>query len=110
MALSSTSSKNGNAGWAWVDENEANCCMIQLRLSQNKRIKRRFKKEHKLKDVADFVRSEDETFEKKKIIFVSPPMASYDDMEVDLQSICKELCAKNLSFIVKENQNKEETE
>ena len=38
-------------------ENEENTCIIQLRLPQNKRIERRFKKDHKLADVSNFVKS-----------------------------------------------------
>ena len=43
----------------------------------------------------------------KNIVFVCPPMNSYHDMEMTLETICKELNSHKLSFIVKENQNKE---
>merc|ERR1711920_754715 len=89
-----------------VDEPAAdddNVCSIQLRLSQNKRMERRFKVEHTLNDVANFVKAEDTSF--KNIVFVCPPMNSYDDMEMTLETICKELNSYKLAFIVKENQN-----
>eukprot|EP00486_Rosalina_sp_Unknown_P001685 CAMPEP_0201567108 /NCGR_PEP_ID=MMETSP0190_2-20130828/7414_1 /ASSEMBLY_ACC=CAM_ASM_000263 /TAXON_ID=37353 /ORGANISM="Rosalina sp." /LENGTH=465 /DNA_ID=CAMNT_0047986693 /DNA_START=53 /DNA_END=1450 /DNA_ORIENTATION=+ len=82
-----------------------NACIIQLRLPQNKKIERRFKKEHKLGDVSNFVKSEDSSF--TNIIFVCPPMDSFNDMDMSLEEICKKLNAKKLSFIVKENANKE---
>merc|ERR1719237_1000238 len=69
-----------------VDEpaaDEENVCSIQLRLPQNKRLERRFKAEHTLQDVANFVKAEEKGF--KNIVFVCPPMNSYDDMELTLE-------------------------
>eukprot|EP00484_Ammonia_sp_Unknown_P006871 CAMPEP_0197074188 /NCGR_PEP_ID=MMETSP1384-20130603/210983_1 /TAXON_ID=29189 /ORGANISM="Ammonia sp." /LENGTH=467 /DNA_ID=CAMNT_0042513029 /DNA_START=86 /DNA_END=1489 /DNA_ORIENTATION=+ len=85
------------------DESDADCCSIVFRMPQNKRLERRFKKQHTLQCVADYVKSEDASF--KNVIFVCPPMNSYDDMEMTLETICKELNSKKLSFIVKENAN-----
>eukprot|EP01083_Nonionella_stella_P006293 18311_1 len=87
------------------DESEEDCCSIQLRLPQNKRIERRFKIQHTLRDVAVFVKSQDASF--NDIVFVCPPMHSYHDKELTLDAICKELNSKKLAFIVKENENKD---
>eukprot|EP01084_Bolivina_argentea_P037255 68883_1 len=73
------------------DENDKDVCIIQLRLPKNKKISRRFKGEHTLNDVANYVKSEDQSF--KSIIFVCPPNKSYNDMEMKLEVITKELCA-----------------
>eukprot|EP01084_Bolivina_argentea_P300976 519107_1 len=81
------------------DENDTDCCTIQLRLG-NIRIKRRFKKEHKLNDVANFVKSKDSKY--NSIVFVCPPMNRYDDMNMELDTVSKELNSKKLSFSVKE--------
>merc|ERR1719410_343006 len=86
------------------DEKEDGVCIIQLRMPQNKKIERRFKKEHTLNDVANYVKSQDASFD--DIIFVCPPMNSYNDMEMKLDAICTELNSQKLSFIVKENANK----
>merc|ERR1712154_436172 len=86
------------------DEKEADVCSIQLRLPKNKKIERRFKKKHTLNDVANFVKSQDSSFD--DIVFVCPPMNSYHDMQLSLDAICKELNSQKLAFIVKENQNK----
>ena len=40
------------------DKNDENSCSIQLRLPKNKRIERRFKTQHTLNDVANFVKSQ----------------------------------------------------
>jgi len=84
-------------------ESEDNVCSIHLRLPRNKRLERRFKTEHTLNEVANFVKSEDSSF--RRIIFVCPPSNSYHAMDITLDVICKELNSHKLSFIVKENQN-----
>merc|ERR1719385_680533 len=87
------------------NEDEDNVCSIQLRLPQNKRVERKFKAQHTLNEVANFVKSQDSSF--NDIVFVCPPMNSYHDMDLTLESICKELNSHKLAFIVKENQNKQ---
>merc|ERR1712079_118708 len=73
---------------------EDNVCSIQLRLPQNKRVERRFKAQHTLKEVANFVKSQESSF--NDIVFVCPPMNSYHDMDLTLESICKELNSHKL--------------
>merc|ERR1712157_231183 len=90
------------------DEKESDVVIIQLRLPKNIKIERRFKQEHTLNDVSNFVKSKDSSF--NDIIFVCPPMNSYNDMDMTLNMICKELNSQKLAFIVKENQNKKEKE
>merc|ERR1719242_835450 len=80
------------------DEDEDNVCSIQLRLPHNKRVERRFKA-HTLSEVANFVKSQDSSF--NDIVFVCPPMNSYNDMDVTLDAICTELNSQKLAFIVK---------
>jgi len=87
------------------DEKESNICNILLRMPKNQRIERRFKQEHRLNDVANFVKSKDSSF--GDIVFVCPPMNSYNDMDMTLEAICKDLNSTKLSFIVKENKNKQ---
>uniref|UniRef100_A0A7S0XME4 ubiquitinyl hydrolase 1 n=1 Tax=Elphidium margaritaceum TaxID=933848 RepID=A0A7S0XME4_9EUKA len=85
------------------DESDVDACSILLRFPGNKRIERRFKRQHTLEEVAAFVKSEDSSF--STIVFVCPPSHSYHDLGMKLQSICDELNSKKLSFIVKENDN-----
>jgi len=87
------------------DEKESDVVIIQLRLPKNIKIERRFKQKHTLNDVSNFVKSKDTSF--NDTVFVCPPMNSYNDMDMTLNAICKELNSQKLAFIVKENQNKE---